>query len=775
MRLFNNLSQRGFLSILLILFAILTIFSMFFGFSYDESNFASRAALYYYYDFNPLYYLQMGSYFIPFLMGGYFPTVVLSIFGLHNAISIEAGVKLPMDLAVLVGSLIIYRIIGTRYPDNNSDKTAARSIALLYMINPVTVFFIFFQGNELSITIMFLLATIYLYIRGKPVYASAVLAVASTLYLFPFFLFVPLLLLTSRKFGRRLSVISILIFLVVAIVGLFPELVVVHFYAIASEGTIISGSSGPISLSTAAFAPSVWSLYFIPYTLLNIKAPYLLYQVVFGLLMLIPATYMAYFFSKNNYSEVIQLAMPLTYICLGFAMLSPTADPQYIFAAIPFLLILWFYNRSELLLILYLIASFLSIVLILMVSPYTLGQYYMDVYPQATSLIIISTPGWAHKVAYASYFIVSLATIVLLLFRMNADGKVLRNKWRKLKPGNLVTASLLFAVTFMVFSAGIISPGISHVPQELAFNEKTQYQYSPHISKELASSYSYLNFTTSPDLKLLSSSILNETSVGLYFSATPVLHSLGYYGSNATYMFNSTTSYFVSYNIPYSSQVTANLLFVNQSYRFAKITVFSGCSGNMGKDDGTVSADSGNISFFNYIGKNIVYLDSLSIGNLTNGTYTMVVSSDNGAQGSIAGWANTTDLHGFKEFGFISANSSTSKVHVMKSGYLGVLDYRYSGVFSFSVSGHNISANISESNGNYVAKIPASLSTYVLNLKINSSFFSEFKNPIVIFLFPFPEDGRLALANVTAFLFGMASFIAMVSFVFVAIRKLYRF
>ncbi len=767
----NNLSQRGFLSIQLLLFAILTVFSMFFGFSYDESTFASRAALYYYYNFNPLYYLQMGSFFIPILMGGYFPTVVLSIFGLHNAISIEAGVKLPMDLAVLVGSLIIYRILETRYPDD-TDKAGARSIAMLYMINPVTVFFIFFQGNELSVTLMFILAAVYFYLRGKPVYAFAATAVASTLYLFPFFFAIPLLL-TARKFGRRLTVISSLIFLAVSIVGLVPELVVAHFYGIPSEGTIISGSSGPISLSASAFVPSVWSLYFIPYALLNIKAPYLLYQIAFGLLVLIPATYMAYMFSKNIDGEMIQLAMPLAYIGLGFAMLSPTADPLYIIAALPFILILWFYNRSGFLVTLYLIASFLSVLLIIMVSPYTLGQYYMDVYPRATSLIVISTPDWIHEVAYALYFILSLATVAFLLFRMHAVGKGRQKKWKKFDAGKFVIASLLFAVAFMVFSAGVIAPGISHVPQELAFNEGTQYLYSPQISNGSSGSYSYLNFTTSPDLKLLSSSILNETAVGLYFRATPVLHTLGYYGSNATYRFNSTTSYFVSYSLPFSSHVTANLLFLNESYRFAKISVVSGLSGNMGNEVRAVSADSGKISFFNYLGKNVEYLDTLNLGNLTNGSYTMVVSSASGAQGSIGGWANTTDLHGFREFGFISGNSSAHNMNVMKSGYFSVLDYEYSGAISFSVNGRNVSANTSEVSGEYVARIPAMLSTYVLNITVNSSFFSEFYNPTVLFLFPFPESGRLALNNVTAFIFGLASFTAMVSLAFIAVRRLY--
>ena len=502
---------------------------MFFGFSYDESTFAARAALYYYYGINPLYFLQMGSFFIPILMGGYFPTVLLSIFGLHNAISVEAGVKFPMDLTVLVGSFIIYRILEMKDP-NNTDKGEIRSIALLYMINPVTLFFIFFQGNELSITLMFLLAAVYFYLRGKPVYSFAVTAVASTLYLFPFFFIIPLLLLTARKFGGRLTVISGIVFLIISIVGIVPELVVSHFYGIAPLGTINSGSYGPLSLSASVFAPSVWSLYFIPYTLLNIKAPYLLYQIAFGLLVFVPATYMAYILSKNNSGEMIQLAMPLAYVGLGFAMLSPTADPQYIIAALPFILILWFYNRSDLLVTLYLIASFLSVLLIIMVSPYTLGQYYMDVYPRATNLIVIPTTGWMHSVAYASYFVFSLATVSFLLSRVYAVKKCLRKKWMKLDAGKFITASLLFAVAFMVFSAAVIAPGISHVPQELAFNENTQYQYSPKISN--GSFGSYLNFTTSPDLKLLSSSVLNETAVGLYFRATPVLHTLGYYGSN---------------------------------------------------------------------------------------------------------------------------------------------------------------------------------------------------------------------------------------------------
>ena len=149
------------------------------------------------------------------------------------------------------------------------------------------------------------------------------------------------------------------------------------------------------------------------------------------------------------------------------------------------------------------------------------------------------------------------------------------------------------------------------------------------------------------------------------------------------------------------------------------------------------------------------------------------MSSASGAQGSIGGWANTTDMHGFSGFGFISGNSSAHEVHVMKSGYFSVLDYEYSGAFSIVVNGHNVLLNPSQSNGEYIAKIPAVLSTYVMNITVNSSFFSEFHNPAVIFLFPFPESGRLALNNITAFIFGLASFTAVVSLAYIAVRRLY--
>lgn len=768
----DDLSERGFLSLLLLLFSILTIFSLFFGFSYDESTFASRAALYYYYGFNPFYYLQMGSFFIPILIGGYFPTVLLSIFGLHNAISIEAGVKLPMDLTVLIGSFIIYRILELKYPDN-TNKSETRSLALLYMINPVTVFFIFFQGNELSVTLMFLLAAIYFYLREKPLHASATTAVASTLYLFPFFFIIPLLLVTARKFGKKLTFTSGIVFIIISVAGLVPELIVSHFYGIAAEGTIISGSSGPLSLSASIFVPSEWSLYFIPYTLLKIKAPYLLYQVAFGLLVVIPATYMAYRFSKNCQGELIQLSLPLAYIGLGFATLSPTADPQYIIAALPFILILSYYNRSNFLLTLYLLVSLLSVLLIIMVSPYTLGQYYMDVYPMAASLIVISTPDWMHTVAYFAYFMFSLVAIAVLIFQLYAAKKVPQKNLVKSYIKKFVIVSSIFAVAFMVFSVAVIAPGISQVPQELAFNENTQYEYLPQISNESTGSYSFLNFTTSPDLNLLSNSVLTGTSVGLYFSAIPILHTFGYYGSNTTYQFNNTISYFVSYGLPFNSQVTADLLFVNESYKFAKISIISGLSGNIEDEVRAINADSGKISLFNYIGNNVEYLDAVNLGNFTLGSYTMVVSSINGSQGAIGGWANTTDLHGFSKFGVISNNLPAQNLKVINSGYFGVLDYSYAGAFSFIIKGNTLYLHPVENNGEYVAKIPAKLSTYVLNITVNSSFFSELHDPTVTFYFPFPESGHLAQNNVIALIFGLASFIAIISLAFLAVRRLY--
>ena len=73
-------------------FVVLVAFSVFFGYSFDESVFAGYAADFYYYGINPFYYWNMGMYYLGVDIAGYFPTILINVIGLHNVITEEFGV-----------------------------------------------------------------------------------------------------------------------------------------------------------------------------------------------------------------------------------------------------------------------------------------------------------------------------------------------------------------------------------------------------------------------------------------------------------------------------------------------------------------------------------------------------------------------------------------------------------------------------------------------------------------------------------------------------------
>ena len=76
-----------------LVFLLLSFFSVFFGYSFDESVFSGYAANFYYYGANPFYYWGMGPYYLGIDIAGYFPSILINIVGIHNVLIEEFGVN----------------------------------------------------------------------------------------------------------------------------------------------------------------------------------------------------------------------------------------------------------------------------------------------------------------------------------------------------------------------------------------------------------------------------------------------------------------------------------------------------------------------------------------------------------------------------------------------------------------------------------------------------------------------------------------------------------
>ncbi|MEM0135759.1 MAG: hypothetical protein QXU18_11160, partial [Thermoplasmatales archaeon] len=62
---------------------------------YDDAIYAQNAQFFYLFRIPPIFSLPMGIYYDFINVGGYFPTVLLSLFHVQNVVTIQIGVKIP--------------------------------------------------------------------------------------------------------------------------------------------------------------------------------------------------------------------------------------------------------------------------------------------------------------------------------------------------------------------------------------------------------------------------------------------------------------------------------------------------------------------------------------------------------------------------------------------------------------------------------------------------------------------------------------------------------
>lgn len=752
----NN--KDNFLKRYTLVFVVLVAFSVFFGYSFDESVFAGYAADFYYYGINPFYYWNMGMYYLGVDIAGYFPTILINVIGLHNVITEEFGVKLPIDIAAFLGGLILYRLLRLL----NFSKNVAQKFAFIYLIGPMVFFYAFFQGNPLVFTLLLLLLFVYTLIIGRYKLAGFFLALASASYLYPLFLFPFFVYYLFRKAHRRDFYLSNVIYLLFTSIGIGTQYIVYFMLHIPTgAGTAISPVGGVASLSSSLFSPPLWNIYYF-FNLIHICLPYYYFQIFFLLAMVVPSFYII---ARRWHSEfsIYDFITIMALQGLGFAMFSPISDPQYIVAALPFILIICaFRGRFN---VLYFIsaAAIIGFVMIAYVVPYNFSQFFVDVNTSAGALQLFISP---HLLSALSLIYASFLTITLILILKKPTHRNTKNnfKWFLKRLKIILNGSTAGAIVFAIASFIIIFPGISHLPSQFAYQANDSQTpinlhivSSPQISGVNHSEYS---FTVPEQLDLIPMGVKENSNLGIYIHLNKLPVEYGTFGYNDIFAFNNSHSIGETFDLRGSSQIILNIEFVNKSYRDANVYVVKGNGLKVNDVVYSSAAINGTISLYTKFGDSQVAYNDVLIPNhiFSAGEYSVIVSGITNKSYYLGGWNGAPS--GFNVSNpFIIGKGTTvaygGSVNYTRFG-LTIMAY-YSGKIPFIINGNPMYINESGFGG-VTFKIPANFIRYNNTLILLGNVTAFFSSPTAFYYEPFPENIKLLSINYWDIFIGAALF-----------------
>jgi hypothetical protein len=593
-KVFKTTTENRFYLLYLLVFVLCIIFSIFFGYSYDESSFASVPVYFYYYGINPFYYWKFGLFYLAIILGGYFPAIVLNILGINNVLVEEFGIKLPIVLAVFISGIFVYKILKNLTANNYLPKIGS----LLFVFNPLVFFYSVFHGNPMIISLMFLLASLY-YLGQKKLKASYfMLAVSGTIYLFPFFFLPYYLLYTYKKYPFKKLVVATTVFVIISLIGVLSTYIVYAILGINNSAGTITGS-GYVSIATYAFKPSTWSLYELFFVFYHNSLPYDIFQIIFVVFLLSPLIFLLA--TRRPLNKLRDMIFCNLIVAFSFALLSPTSDPQYLEALVPFVILLLAYGFNHKDILFFNILGLLNILLVALVTPYNFNQYYIDVYPSLSHFYILWSSSWFLRVT----FIYLCFSIVLLFYFF----KLYSKKSEKIsfytvyiKTRKMFKVILKGIILFGVISMIVIAPGLTHLPTEFVFQKSYPIDISPSYTENRGNITSYTFQTT--EWSLISKSAKENSNVFLRLQGYPKPLSMGMINNNISSIeINNTRWIAESFSLNISSEVLFSFL----------------SSVNSSKDIG-LSLFRGNISEEDFL------------GNLTTMTFTPVNYDVNGLQ-----------------------------------------------------------------------------------------------------------------------------------------------
>lgn len=237
------------------------VFAPITSYAFDVGAFLKHDELFYIAQVNPLYWWSYGVPYLGILLGFFPLKLVANLLGVDNIYVTQTVLKLPFILADVGIAAVLYHLVRTLpLPRLSKEKLEdlAKVVALYWWVHPFAIFISSVHGMFDAIPTFFVLLAVFYALHRKVSRSYAALAIATTIKLFPFFLF-PLFFFyfwQTHRFKKQLWGIGIAFLIGVAS---FAPLLIPALTRETFLNSLFFHTSGVLS-DPSAF--SLWRIFF---------------------------------------------------------------------------------------------------------------------------------------------------------------------------------------------------------------------------------------------------------------------------------------------------------------------------------------------------------------------------------------------------------------------------------------------------------------------------------------------------------------------------------
>ena len=452
---------------------------------YDDEVYAQHAQYFYHFLLNPAYNLPMGLYYDLINIGGYFVTILFSIMGISNVLTIQIGVKISFIVFTFLTSYFLYKI-------TDDLGFNGHYAALLLLTSPIYLFTSVIYGSAIVISIFFLVASLHYLFKERTVVSAILFGISAGTYLYPIFSIPFLLRYIYIKEGRKQSLIYFLVTTVFFAIGQLSV-----FFIYLKSGYYSISPSSPTQYVTHITLP-FYSVFDV-FNLLGISdfVPGLLYAMIYYLSSLIAS--LSYFLVKKDKVDKNSIVAFLFIQGVLFAALNPVNLPSYMSAMVPFAVLLTLTKKNWWFLGLTWLATFFSFIVMQTINNIGFLVYFSDVNVKIDT-IHNSFPNWINSLA-GSIYSVALLSLILPSLRSRLGKSV--------KFSKSLISQFSIVIVLVIVSLVVVAPVMYTVPSNLYLSNQYNVAQAQPTSEFISGHSLYVNYKV-PVIGFLGSSYLNH-------------------------------------------------------------------------------------------------------------------------------------------------------------------------------------------------------------------------------------------------------------------------
>ncbi|MEM3192910.1 MAG: hypothetical protein QW292_12670 [Candidatus Parvarchaeota archaeon] len=448
---------------------------------FDDAIYAQNAQFFYLFRFPPILSLPMGIYYDFINVGGYFFTILLSLFHIQNVVTIQLGVKIPFIIFAFLTAFVLFEI--GRELNFNS-----RAASLILLTSPIYFFTALVYGSAITVSVFFLVASLLFVIRRKITLSAIFYGMAIGSYLYPVFAIPFLVRYFWIKEGRNSAGKFLVVSTIFAAIG---QLVTYLIYAL--EG--IQGKA-PIS-PTTFFAPLTYVQPYSPLDFLNVVklgafVPGETINILYYTSAIVAS--FVYFLIPKERVNFGSLLIFLFVQGILFSSLAPGNLPSYMAAEIPLAIIVSFIERRWIFIGLTWLSSFFSFWVMQTINHVGFIIYFSDVNQKILN-VRNSYPSWVVNAAGSLYAISILANLFFL------KGKGVD---RKFAGGKTVAVQSSVVAVIVVVSLLILLPVVNDVPGSMYLSPQINTFQADISSVSIHDGNMYVSYSMPLELRYLS-------------------------------------------------------------------------------------------------------------------------------------------------------------------------------------------------------------------------------------------------------------------------------